>query len=219
MQGSPTRPTARALRVLSEADPRMGRLLRQVGPFPDLRRRNTAGSHFHALARSILYQQLAGKAAATIHGRVRRLTPGPRFPTAKEVLQLDEQAFRSAGVSAGKRRAIVGLAESVEAGTLSLRSISRLPDPEIVARLSRLHGIGEWTAQMFLMFRLGRLDVMPTGDLGVREGLRVLDGLARRPSPSELNERAEAWRPLRSVATWCLYRAADSAKRGAAGGS
>ncbi|MEC9157587.1 MAG: DNA-3-methyladenine glycosylase 2 family protein [Planctomycetota bacterium] len=205
-------PSGAALRALARRDPALGRLLREVGPFPGIGGPRTADSHFHALARSIIYQQLAGRAAKTIHDRVRGLGRGRRFPTPPEVLRLPERRLRAAGLSKAKHRAIVGLARAVEDRTLPLRSIARLEDEVIIERLTRLHGIGTWTAEMFLMFRLGRLDVMPAGDLGVREGIRVLDRLAERPTPARVLERAEPWRPLRSVATWCLYRAADRAK-------
>ena len=209
-----TRPSRRDIAALAKADPRMGRLLEEVGPFPDLRAANTARSHFHALARAIIYQQLAGKAASTIHDRFRRSTSGSGFPSPGEVCRLPEKTFRSAGISRGKQRAITALADAIESGTLSLRSIGRRSDDEVIEQLTRIHGIGKWTAQMFLMFRLGRLDVMPATDLGVQEGMRILDRLDRRPTPAELMERAECWSPLRSVATWCLYRAVDMNRAG-----
>ena len=204
-----TRPTSSQLAALSRSDPKMGKLLKQVGPFPDLKRQNTADSHFHALARTIIYQQLAGKAAATIHNRFRSLTPGARFPNAEEVCTLRTASFRKAGISGSKQKALKALASAVTKGQIKLRSLSRLDDDRIIEQLTQLHGIGEWSAQMFLMFRLGRLNVMPTTDLGIQEGLRVLDSLDRRPKPLELRERSRKWAPLCSVASWCLYRAVD----------
>lgn len=170
-----------------------------------------ADSHFHALARSILHQQLAGKAAATIHGRVRALTPGSRFPRPEQLLELPDGLLRGAGVSGSKIAALRDLAGRVESKQLRLRGLSARSDEHIIEELTAVRGIGVWTAQMFLMFRLGRLDVLPVGDLGVQEGLRRLDGLEERPRPAEVGERGEVWKPLRSVASWILWRLADGA--------
>ena len=183
--------------------------MRRVEPFPALPLRGVAGSHFHALSRSIIYQQLAGAAARTIHDRVRALTPGPRFPTAEQILGLSDARLRGAGLSAGKLASLRDLAERSLDGRLKLRGIDRHDDEEIIEHLVEVRGIGRWTAQMFLMFRLGRLDVMPAGDLGVREGLRRLDGLRERPSEQAVLARAEVWAPLRSVAAWHLWRATE----------
>ena len=182
----------------------------RVAPFPGFPHGPLArGSHFQAVARSITHQQLAGAAARTIHGRVCALTPGPRFPTPEECLALPDQALRGAGLSAAKMRAIRDLAAKSLDGTVRFRSVGRMSDREIVEMLSAVWGVGEWTAQMFLIFRLGRLDVMPAGDLGVREGVRILDALETRPTPGAVRKRAEPWRPLRSVATWVMYRLCD----------
>ena len=168
-----------------------------------------AGSYFHALARSIIYQQLATAAAATIYGRVRSLTPGPRFPAPEHVLALSDKELRGAGLSGNKARALKDLAEKTVSGKLGLRSIGRLADDEVTRRLTTVWGVGEWTTQMFLIFKLGRPDVMPAGDLGVQEGLRILDGLDERPTPEILMARSEGWRPLRSLAAWYLWRLTD----------
>ena len=205
------KPTAAELRALGRRDPVLGAAMRGVAPFPDFPVGVLRGSHFHALARSIIYQQLATAAAAAIYGRVRDLTAGPRFPTPAEVLAIDGEELRGAGLSAGKVRAIRDLAGKTLNGELGLHGIGRLPDREIVARLTTVWGIGEWTAQMFLIFKLGRPDVMPAGDLGIQEGLRILDGLDERPAPRFVLERAEPWRPLRSVAAWTLWRLKDAA--------
>ena len=218
-------PTAAQLRALARRDPVLGRALRRVPPFPGFPAgaASVQRSHFHALGRAIVYQQLAGAAARTIHDRVVALTPGRGFPRAEDLLELGDGALRGAGLSRAKVAALRDLAAKVTAGELKLRSIGRLPDDEVVARLTQVRGIGEWSAQMFLMFRLGRLDVMPCGDLGVQEGLRRLDGLDERPTPRELAARSEPWRPLRSVASWVLWRLADtqepSARRASAGGA
>jgi DNA-3-methyladenine glycosylase II len=134
---------------------------------------------------------------------------GRRFPTPSEALALGESTLRSVGLSRAKTRCILDLADRVESGRLKLRSIGRLPDQEIIERLTEVWGIGVWSAQMFLIFQLGRLDVMPCGDLGVQEGLRRLDGLEDRPAPADVLARAECWKPLRSVASWVLYRVCD----------
>ena len=166
-------------------------------------------THFHSLARSIIYQQLAGKAAQTIHDRVAALGARKPFPTAAELLEIPEERMRGAGLSRNKLAALRDLAEHVESGRLRLAAIGRMEDEAIVERLIEVRGVGRWTAEMFLMFRLGRLDVMPATDLGVREGLRRLDALAERPLPATVLERAEAWRPLCSVASWVLWRLAE----------
>lgn len=187
----------------------MGRAMKLVPSFPGFPRGVLRGTHFHAISRSIVYQQLATAAAATIYGRVRDLTPGRSFPKPREILEMPEGILRSAGLSRAKLKAIRDLAEKSESGEVKLATIGRCSDEEVVARLTQVWGIGEWTAQMFLMFKLGRLDVMAPGDLGLQEGLRKLDGLDDRPSPEELTERAEAWRPLRTVAAWTLWRLLD----------
>lgn len=204
------RPTPEQLDRLARRDPVLGAAMSRVTPYPGFPAGPLArGSHFQAIARSITFQQLAGAAANAIYGRVAALTPGPRYPTAEECLALPGDAFRGAGLSAAKTRAIKDLAGKSLDGSVRLRAVSRMSDSEIVGMLSSVWGIGEWTAQMFLIFRLGRLDVMPAGDLGVREGVRILDGLAERPTQKAVLERAEVWRPLRSVATWVLYRLCD----------
>ena len=188
----------------------MGAAMKRVAPYPGFPAGLMArGTHFQAIARSVVYQQLAGAAAKTIYGRVCDLTPGPSFPTAAECAALPDQRLREAGLSAAKTRAVKDLAVKSTDGSVRLRNVSRMTDDEVAAMLTSVWGIGEWTAQMFLIFRLGRLDVMPAGDLGVREGARRLDGLTERPSSAAVLERAEAWRPLRSVATWVLYRLCD----------
>ncbi len=204
------KPRRGELAALARRDPVLGAALRRVPPYPGFSSRTGSyRSHFHALARAIVYQQLAGAAAKTIHDRVCALTPGRAFPRPPELLALSDARLRGAGLSRNKLLALRDLAGRVEDGSLALTRIARLSDEAIVERLVEVRGIGAWSAQMFLIFRLGRLDVMPATDLGVQEGLRRLDGLAERPKPKQLEQRAEVWRPLRSVATWVLYRLAD----------
>jgi len=163
-------------------------------------------SHWTALASAIVYQQLHGKAAATIYRRVCALTPGSGFPKPEEIARLEDRSLRGAGLSANKLLALRDLARRIEDGSLPLRRLARMPEEEIVERLTQVRGIGGWSASMFLLFRLGRLDVMAETDFGVVEGMRLLDGLSERPKPREALARAEAWRPLRSVGCWAMWR-------------
>ncbi|MEZ6017286.1 MAG: DNA-3-methyladenine glycosylase 2 family protein [Planctomycetota bacterium] len=206
MARSPNRPSAAALRALRRSDPALGAALTRVAPFPGFPSATGTDSHFHALARSIISQQLATAAARTIHGRVRALSPGPRFLRPEDVLALAPAALRGAGLSGAKLASLVDLAERCLDGRLALHRVARMSDEEVIERLVEVRGIGRWTAQMFLMFRLGRLDVLAPDDLGLREGLRRLDGLPERPTPKALAVRGECWAPLRSVASWALWR-------------
>jgi DNA-3-methyladenine glycosylase II len=196
--------------ALRRRDPVLGAAIKHLPPFPNFPVGDLRGPYFHVLARSIVHQQLATRAAATIYGRVRKLGPGPRFPTPAQMLALSDEELRGAGLSGSKAKALRDLASKIVSGELRLRGIARHHDEEVIRLLSTVWGIGEWTAQMFLIFKLGRLDVMPSGDLGVQNGLRILDGLDGRPSPDALLLRAEVWRPLRSVAAWYLWRLTDA---------
>jgi DNA-3-methyladenine glycosylase II len=194
-----------AARILSARDPVIARLVAEAGP-PRLRRPQE--THFAALVRAIVYQQLAGAAAAAIHRRLVAALADDVTPEA--LVALPEDALRSAGLSARKAASLRDLAAKVLDGTvvLSPRGISRESDEEIVARLSTVLGIGQWTAQMFLLFQLRRLDVWPTGDLGVRRGY----GLAWKipmPAPRELDVLGDPFRPYRSIAAWYCWRAAE----------
>jgi 3-methyladenine DNA glycosylase/8-oxoguanine DNA glycosylase len=203
------KPTPTQLRALGRRDPALRKVMTKLPPFPELPV-SPRLPYFHTLARTIVYQQLATGAARTIHDRVKALSPNPRrFPTAKEILAISEEDLRGAGLSRSKLKAIRHLAEKVECGELRLRILARQPDEEVVRQLTSVWGIGEWSAQMFLLFHLGRLDVFAPGDLGLQEGIRILDGMAERPAPAEAAERAEVWAPLRSVASWYLWRLKD----------
>lgn len=198
------------LRALARRDPRLGRAMKRLDPcpvFPESHKKRQ--SHFESLAQAIVYQQLAGAAAATIFGRVCGLTAGPRFPKAAELLALPEKKLRGAGLSANKLLALQDLAARSLDGRLPLRSLGRQSNDTILEELVAVRGIGPWTAQMFLMFKLGRLDVLAPGDLGLQEGLRRLDGLQERPSPAKFEARGEDWAPYRTVACWYLWRLAD----------
>lgn len=202
-------PEASALRALLRRDPALRPLARRH-PFPGFPRpAERRRSLFHSLARAILYQQLAGRAAATIHDRVAALGRGA-FPTPEELLAVPAERLRAAGVSRAKAAALRDLADRVASGRLRLERLRRLPDGEVVRRLTEVRGIGPWTAHMFLIFRLGRLDVLPATDLGVQEGLRRLDGLPERPGPEAVAARAACWAPLRSVGSWWMWRACET---------
>jgi DNA-3-methyladenine glycosylase II len=177
-----------------------------VGP-PDLGRRRPKRTHFAELARMICYQQLAGRAAAAIHGRFEALFDGE--PTPEAVLATPIDPLRSAGLSANKATSILDLAAKVEAGEVELDRVARLGDDELVAELVTVRGIGRWTAEMFLMFQLGRLDVWPVDDLGVRNGYARLFRLETPPTPRELQPLGEPFRPYRSVAAWYCWRVLD----------
>jgi 3-methyladenine DNA glycosylase/8-oxoguanine DNA glycosylase len=197
-----------ACRHLTQADPRLAELIAQVGEF-GLRPRITH-SLFGSLLRSIVYQQLSGKAASTILKRVVRLTAPRRFPTPRDLLELPPERLRGAGLSAAKTAAVRDLAARTLDGTVPpLARIRRMEDEEIIERLTQVRGIGRWTVEMLLIFRLGRPDVLPVDDLGVRKGFARVFRKGRLPEPASLLRRAEAWRPYRSVATWYLYRALE----------
>src|SRR5271154_2596582 len=175
---------------------------------PDLKRARPGNTHFAELARSICYQQLAGRAAAAIHGRFAALFDGP--PTPKAVLALSMEELRGVGLSGSKATSILDLAEKVDAGLVELDRMNRLSDDDVVRELTLVRGIGEWTAHMFLMFQLGRLDVWPTGDFGVRSGYSRMYDLPEMLTPKVLEAAGEPFRPYRSLVAWWCWRAADT---------
>jgi DNA-3-methyladenine glycosylase II len=195
-----------ALRHLSKADPVLARVIRSVGPCRLEPRRS--GTHFEALARAIVYQQLSGKAAGTIHGRFLSLYPRRRLRPAA-VLATDDASLRAVGLSRQKIGYVRDLAARVDANEVPLGRLDRLPDDEIIERLTCVKGIGRWTVQMFLMFRLGRPDVLPELDLGVQNAIHRAYGLPRRPTPKEVLAIGERWRPWASVASWYLWRSLE----------
>lgn len=201
---------AEAAAALAAMDPVMAGLRERHGDPVFRRKRSTLGAaagHFEALAESILYQQLAGKAAAAIHRRFVEALGGAVTPEA--VLSTPEAALRGAGLSGSKEAAIRGLADAAASGRLPLDRIARLPDDEVVTLLSAERGIGPWTAEMFLIFRLGRLDVWPVTDYGVRKGYAQAYGLGELPTPRVLRELGERFAPYRSVAAWYCWRACE----------
>src|SRR6266550_6841550 len=194
-------------RLLAKRDRVMARVLRTYG-VPELHRRRPRRPHFAELARMICYQQLAGRAAAAIHGRFEALFDGP--PTPDAVLALPFETLRSVGLSTAKATSIRDLSEKVEAGLVKLDRVARLPDDEVVRELVLVRGIGEWTAHMFLMFQLGRLDVWPTLDFGVRAGFTLLYGFEEPLTPKQLVVEGERFRPYRSLVAWYCWRAVDT---------
>jgi 3-methyladenine DNA glycosylase/8-oxoguanine DNA glycosylase len=197
-----------ACRHLAEADPVMGELIARVGQFT--MRPEPSHSLFQALVRSIVYQQLTGKAAATILGRVTRLFAPKRFPTPRDLLAIAPEQLRAAGLSTAKTAALRDLAARTLDGTVpSLLRVRRMEDEEIVARLTTVRGIGRWTVEMLLIFKLGRPDVLPLGDLGVRKGFARTLGQRKLPEPAAMTRRGRLWKPYRSVASWYLWRALE----------
>lgn len=196
---------AAAAAILAERDPVIAGLVKAAGP---IKLRKPFDTHFAALVRSIVYQQLAGAAAAAIHGRLVSALGGQVDPGT--LLALSDESMRAAGLSNNKTASLRDLAAKVLEGTVVLdpRGLARESDEEVIARLSTVRGIGEWTAQMFLMFQLRRLDVWPTGDLGVRRGYGLAWGIPM-PAPKELALLGEPLRPYRSVAAWYCWRAAE----------
>ncbi len=188
---------------IARRDRVMAGLIERVGP-AKLRSRRQPDA-FGALVRAIAHQQLAGAAAAAILGRFLAMFDGHLTPEA--VLAMPEARIRSAGMSGAKATSIRDLATKVVDGTVPLKRLGRLSDDEIVERLSQVRGIGRWTAEMFLIFQVGRLDVWPVDDLGVRKGYQIAYGLNEMPKPKELMALGERFRPYRSIAAWYCWQA------------
>jgi DNA-3-methyladenine glycosylase II len=199
-----------ALVHLRRRDKRLAKLVARHGAPPLTRTRNP----FQSLSRAIVYQQLAGAAAATIHGRFVDLFGKRRgYPTPDEVLAMPLERLRSAGLSQQKASYLLDLAAHFADGRVAPRKLGRLSDDEIVAALLPIKGIGRWTVDMFLLFGLNRPDVLPTGDLGVQHGMRHHFALSRPPKPAKMIELAEIWRPYRSIGSWYMWRAYEDARR------
>lgn len=199
-----------AARALAQADPVMGRLIQEVGPCTLAPRRDR--SPFESLARAIAYQQLHAAAAESIVRRFTALFPGRRFPSAAAVLAADPEALRGAGFSRPKIAAMRDLAAKVLDGTVpASRVIRALEDEAIVQRLVAVRGIGRWTVEMLLIFHLGRPDVLPADDFGVRNGFRLAYRRRVMPTPAQVLRYGERWRPYRTTAAWYLWRAAERA--------
>ena len=200
-----------ALRHL-RTDPLMDELIDRVGRCG--LSHDKAREPYEALVRSIAYQQLHARAAETILGRFLALFPDTSFPTPAQVLSVEDGPFRACGFSGSKMAAIRDIAAKSADGTVpTRRAATRLSDDVLIERLVTIRGVGRWTVEMLLMFTLGRPDVLPVDDFGVREGYRLLHGLERQPSPKALAELALPWAPYRSYAAWYLWRRADEGKK------
>ena len=165
----------------------------------------TEWTHFDALVRSIVYQQLSGQAAATIHGRVVKLI-GDGAGTPEKIVQTTHEDFRAAGLSNAKARYVRNLAEHVLDGSLPVNSLHELSDDEIIESLIQVKGIGRWSAQMFLMFRLGRPDVLPELDLGIQKGMQKAYRMRKLPTPQQVLKRGAKWAPYRTIGSWYMWR-------------
>jgi DNA-3-methyladenine glycosylase II len=203
----PPSPHRSAIVHLRRADPVLATIIDRVGPCRLEARR--AGTHYDALVRSIVFQQLSGKAASTIHRRFCEIYPGKR-PRAERVLETQDDALRAAGLSRQKIGYLRDLSARVADGSLPLAHLGRLSDDAIIEHLVQVKGIGRWTVQMFLMFRLGRPDVLPELDLGVQTAIQRAYGLKQRPTPKDVVRIGEKWRPYASAASWYLWRSLEN---------
>ena len=195
---------------LSSCDPCLAKLIAELPPFePEI---DHAQSPYEALLEAIAYQSISGKAAATIFARIKALSSAAGAPTPEEMLQLSRPKLRKAGLSGAKILAMKDLAKKTLEGIVPTHDQAlQLSDRELVERLISVRGIGAWTVEMFLIFRLGRPDVLPIHDLGVKKGWSVAYGRKRMPRPNELLKFGERWRPYRTVASWYLWRAFERA--------
>jgi DNA-3-methyladenine glycosylase II len=196
-------PYARSARLhLSKADPILARIITEVGTLgivPRIER-------FQALVRAIIFQQLAGAAANAIYNRFVGLFPGPNFPSPEQVLAKSDAELRSVGLSEKKALYIKDLAAHIKDGKLNFHRFHRMTDEEVIADLTQVKGIGIWTAEIFMMFNLGRPDIMPADDLGVQNAVKRYYRMRKRPNRKRLLKLAERWRPYRSAAAWYLWR-------------
>jgi DNA-3-methyladenine glycosylase II len=197
-----------ALRHLAKSDPVLGRVIRRIGPCtlaPRMQR-----SPFESLVRAVAHQQLHGVAAERILGRFIALFPRRRFPSAADLAHVSDADLRAVGFSGAKSAALRDIAEKTLARVVPTpRKIRDLPDDEIIERLTTIRGVGRWTVEMLLIFQLGRPDVLPVDDFGVRNGFRIAYELPEMPKPKELVAHGERWAPYRTTAAWYLWRAAD----------
>jgi DNA-3-methyladenine glycosylase II len=194
----------RARRVLMRRDPILGAAIKRIGPCGMAGRQRT--DHLSALVGAIVSQQLSTKAAATIFGRFLALFPEKTIPSAVAIRSLDDATLRGVGLSAQKVGYLRDLCARIDDGRLRLDELEDLPDEVVIERLTSVKGFGRWTAEMFLMFRLHRPDVLPVGDLGIVNAVKRLYRLRKQPDPKRLLKLGEAWRPYRSVACWYLWQ-------------
>ncbi|HLG95275.1 MAG TPA: DNA-3-methyladenine glycosylase [Bryobacteraceae bacterium] len=195
----------KAILHLKKADPTLGLIIERVGTY----RIEYRDPDFQTLVRSIVYQQLSGKVAKVIFGRLADMVPDGKL-TAEAILKLTPAKMRRAGLSKQKTAYIRDLARKTVQGKVRFEALAELPDQEVIEHLTQVKGIGVWTAHMFLIFALRRLDVLPTGDLGVRSAIRKVYGLEELPHPKQVEELAASWRPYCSVASWYLWRSLDN---------
>ena len=204
--------TPQAHKHLSNRDPVLRRLIREHGKCalaPEKRR-----SPFQSLVQAVAHQQLNGTAANTILTRFKKLFPGRKFPRPEDLANVTDEQIRACGFSFAKIKAIRDIAEKTLSGVIpTSREIVKLSDDKIVARLTEVRGVGRWTVEMLLIFQLGRHDVLPADDFGVRTGFRHAYKKREMPKPKELLAFGEKWRPHRTTAAWFLWRAADAAKK------
>jgi len=191
-----------ALRHLRKVDPVLARFITDVGPYRVARR----PERFQALVRAIVFQQLAGAAAQTIYQRFVTSFGNSRFPTPEAVFNAPEAQLRAAGLSRQKASYIKDLSNHVIEGTINFRRIRSMDDEEVITELTKVKGIGRWTAEMFLMFNLGRPDVLPVDDLGFQNAVKRAYRLRKHPNAKQLRRLGEKWRPFRSVAVWYLWQ-------------
>ncbi len=196
---------ARALAHLKQADPKLAALIAAQGACT---LKPNYADPFAALCEAILYQQLTGKAAATIIGRFKGLYGG-KHPSPKRALGTPIEDLRGVGLSNAKARAVLDLAQKVHDGTLDFDALHDLDDAQVIKQLVQVRGVGPWTAEMFLIFNLGRPDVFPLGDYGIQKGVQQLYGYKKLPAARTMLRHAKPWQPYRSVATWYLWRLVD----------
>lgn len=199
-----------ALRHLKK-DARLLPLIRRY-PEPEFNRGQKGLNPFHALIRAIIFQQLSGKAARTILDRFLTIYD-KKFPTPQRLLDTPVTALRAAGISTQKAGYLRDLAQKFVDGSVNPRRFSKMTDREVFEHVVAVKGIGPWTCDMFLMFTLGRPDVLPTGDLGIQKGMQKLFRLRSLPTPEKMQKLADSWRPYRTVACWYLWRLADEGNR------
>lgn len=200
-------PHRKAIEHLKAVDPVMARVIGHVGRCNHSAR--IEGTHFDAIARSIVFQQLSGQAAGTIHKRFEAFYGG-RSPHPAELIGTSDENLRSVGLSRGKAAYLKDLASRVESGELPVETLHKLTDEQIIEALTKVKGIGRWTAQMFLMFRLGRPDVLPELDLGIQKGIRLAYRMRKLPSPERVKKVGAKWAPYRTVASWYMWRLVDT---------
>lgn len=197
----------KAVAHLKKVDPVLGKVIDHVGTYKGWP--NTNGTHFDAVCRSIVFQQLSGKAAGTIHGRFQGLYGG-RTPKPEELANTPDEHLRGVGLSRQKSAYLKDLGSRVAGGTLPIETLHELTDAEVITALTQVKGIGRWTAQMFMMFRLGRPNVLPDLDLGVQKAIQKAYRLRKLPTPERVLKIGAKWAPYRTVASWYLWRSLDA---------